>query len=101
MAISPVDISMMQRMNDIASMRQNELTRPETQQAVIAKDIEKQAVLNSEMVISKDDANKSNTEHDAREKGKNFYFGDGGKNKKKKEEGKVTVKSTKSFDLKI
>jgi hypothetical protein len=101
MAISPIDISMMQRMNEVASIRQNEMNKPEVQQITIARDMEKQSALNAEQVRAKDDAGKSNTEHDAKEKGKNFYYGDGGKNKKKKEEGKVIVKGSKSFDLKI
>ena len=101
MGISPMDIVMMQRMNDVASMRQNEMTRPQMQRVTIAMDMEKQTALNSEQVKAKDDAGKSNTEHDAKEKGKNFYYGDGGRNRKKDEEGKVTVKGSKSFDFKI
>lgn len=102
MAVSPVDISMMQRMNDVAQIKHNEITRPDVQQTVITHDIEKQVNIRSEQIQKKDDADKSNTDHDARGKGKNDYFGDGGKNRKKsKEQGKITIKNSSSFDMKI
>lgn len=102
MAVSPVDISMMQRMNDVAQIKHNEMTKPDVQQNVITHDIEKQVNANAEQIRKKDDANPSDTRHDAREKGKNTYFGNGGKDKKKHEEqGKVTVKGQGSFDMKI
>lgn len=102
MAVSPIDISMMQRMNDVAQIKHNEVTRPEVQQNVITHNIEKQVNIHAEQIQKKDDANKSDTKHDAREKGKNKYFGNGGKDKGKKEEkGRVMIKSTTSFDMKI
>ena len=102
MAIAPIDISMMQRMNDVAQIKQNELTRPDVQQNVITHEVQKEVNIRSEHVVKKDDANKSDTEHDAREKGKNEYFFTGNKNKKKSEEnGKVTIKGNNSFDIKI
>ncbi|MGN0161275.1 MAG: hypothetical protein ACI4AQ_07810 [Lachnospiraceae bacterium] len=101
MAVSPIDISMMQRLTDVAQMRQNEITKPEVQQTVITREIEKQTNANSEQVVKKEDANKSDTEHDASEKGRNEYFYLGGKRKKKEEAGKVTIKGTGGFDMKI
>ncbi len=102
MAVSPVDISMMQRMNDVAQIRHNEMTRPDVQQNAITHEIEKQVTMHSEQIRKKDDPNKSDTKHDAREKGKNTYFGSRGKGKGAKEEaGKVVIKSNASFDMKI
>ncbi|MDD6571028.1 MAG: hypothetical protein PUF12_01445 [Thermoflexaceae bacterium] len=102
MAVSPVDISMMQRMNDVAQIKHNEITKPDVMQNAITHDMEKQIYANAEQIRKKDDANPSDTRHDAREKGKNSYFGNGGKDKKRQEaEGKVTIKGAGSFDMKI
>lgn len=103
MAISPIDISMMQRMSDVAQIKQNEITRPEVQQTTITNNIEKQVINQSEQILEQDNSNKSNTDHDAREKGKNTYFSSGERKKKKEEkQGKVTIKKDyQSFDMKI
>lgn len=102
MAISPVDIRMMQRMGDVAQIKHHEVTRPEAQQTVITQDIQKNVQIKSEQIQKKEDADKSDTKHDAREKGKNSYFASEQKGKKKKEEqGKVTIKGNASFDMKI
>lgn len=102
MAISPIDISMMQRMSDVAQIRQNEMTRPEVQQTTITQNIEKQVTNQSEQVLEQDNSNKSNTEHDAREKGKNTYFSGGKKKRKTEQQDRVTIKRDyQSFDMKI
>lgn len=102
MAISPIDISMMQRMNDVAQIKHGENTRPEMQQSVITRNIEKDVNVRAEQVRKKDDANKSESEHDARKEGKNKYFRNDVKKKKKDEEAdKITIKEKSSFDMKI
>ncbi len=101
MAVSPIDISMIQRLNDVSQIKHNEMTRPETQQAVITHDIEKQVYVQSEQVVHQADSAKTNTEHDAREKGKNSYFASRKKKKKKEEQGTIKIKSKSSFDMKI
>lgn len=102
MAVSPIDISMIQKMNDVSQMKHNEMMRPDTQQNVIAQDIQKQVNVQAEQVVHQDDSAKSNTEHDAREKGKNTYFKNKSKSKKKMEEtGTVKIKHKGSFDIKI
>lgn len=102
MAVSPIDISMIQRLNDVSQIKHNEMTRPDVQQTVITHDIEKQVYVQSEQVVHQADTEKANTEHDAREKGKNSYFASNQKKKKKKEEqGTIKIKSKSSFDMKI
>ncbi len=102
MAVSPIDISMIQKMNDVSQMRHNEMMRPDVQQNVITQNIEKQVNVQAEQVVHQEDSAKSNTEHDAREKGKNTYFMNKGKSKKKQEEpGTVKIKNKGSFDIKI
>lgn len=102
MAITPIDIRMMQQTNEVAQIKHNENTRPEAQQTVITREFHKELNVRLEQVVHKENADKSNTEHDAREKSKNQYFASGNKNSKKSEEkGKVTIKSNSSFDMKI
>lgn len=105
MAISPIDISMMQRMNEVAQIKHNENTRSDVQQNAITQNIDKQVNAQAEQVQRKDDSDKSSTEHDAREKGKNTYFSlEKSKREKKENEdnGKVTIKHSKSsFDMSI
>lgn len=102
MAISPIDMSMMQRLTDVAQIKHNEMTKPETQQMTMAQTQEKQINEAAGQVQAQSDSTKSDTRHDAREKGKNEYFSNGVKKKKKDEDsGKVTIKGQSSFDLKI
>ena len=102
MAVTPVDISMMQRMDNVAQMRHNEMTRPQVEQNVITQNIEHHAMENTRQVVRKNETDKSNDEHDARQKGKNSYFGDGGSKRNKKDSiGRVMLKEQESFDIKI
>ena len=54
-------------------------------------------------VIKGDDIRKEDRKFDAKEKGDNEYYRNGGRQKKKEEkaDGKVTVKGSRSFDIKI
>ncbi|MCM1468528.1 MAG: hypothetical protein NC086_10300 [Alistipes sp.] len=102
MAVSPIDITMMQRLNEVSQIKHNEMTRPDVEQATITQNIEKQVYVQSEQVVHQADSTKANTDHDAREKGKNSYFASNGKKKKKKEEpGTIKIKGKSSFDMKI
>ena len=101
MSVSPIDISMIQRLNEVSQIKHNEMTRPDAQQTAITHDIEKQVYVQAEQVVHQSDSTKSNTEHDASEKGKNSYFASGKKKKKKEEQGTIKIKSKSSFDMKI
>ena len=100
MAISPVDISMMQRLNDVAQIKHNENTKSDVMQITIANGQQKQINNSAQQVNAQSDTTQSDTRHDAREKGKNEYFSNGVK-KKKKDVGKVVIKGQSTFDLKI
>lgn len=102
MAISPIDISMMQRMNDVAQIKHGDNMKPEMQQNAITRDIEKQVNIRAEQVQKKDNADKSESEHDARKEGKNkYFFNKSPKKKKEEEQDKITIKGSSSFDIKI
>lgn len=105
MAISPIDISIMQRSMDVAQIKHNDNVRPMVEQANMTMQSEKNVELRMEQVQDSQESDKSDTRHDARGKGKNFYFGQEEKRKEKKKEtegdGKVIRKSNVSFDMKI
>lgn len=105
MAISPIDISMIQRSMDVAQIKHNDNIRPMVEQANMTLQSEKNIELRMEQVQDSHESSKSDTRHDAREKGKNFYFQEDGKRKRKEKEeeqdGKVVCKSKVSFDMKI
>lgn len=105
MAISPIDISVMQRSMDVAQIKHNDNVRPMVEQANMTMQSEKNVELRMEQVQNSQESDKSDTRHDAREKGKNFYFGQEEKRKEKdkeaKQDGKVVRKSNISFDMKI
>ena len=69
---------MMQNLNEVAQIRHNEISRPDAQQAVMTNEIQKDVNERLEQVVKKENADKSDTKHDAREKGKNEYFANNG-----------------------
>lgn len=107
MSIRPVDFNgMIQRTQDVGSLKQQEDNKPVIQQQSIEVKQEKQADSLAHKV--KDTEGKENFEfrYDAKEKGSNSYSRDGRKRKKqekeKEEGGKILPKERKSsFDVKI
>ena len=106
MIVRPVVLQgTVQNSQNMTSIKHSEDSKPMVEQANIAVSTQKEVKQKSENVIRKDDLEKGNEKFDAKEKGKNEYFTV--KVKKKKnvigggEEGKVAVKSTGSFDIKI
>ena len=107
MAISPILVSgMIQRTDDVGVVKQHQDAKPAIEQQNALVQVEKKTEEKRRQVISKDDANKTDTHADAREKGKNAYFFQKKDNSKKKtepeSEGRV-IKKTEGgrFDMKI
>lgn len=102
--ISPIETSgMISRTQDISLLRQNEENRGALDHMNIQNRLESKQEENFRTVHEADDSNKSDTHHDAKEKGKNEYF-NMRKNSKKKppaKEDKVIAKSRHGFDIKI
>lgn len=91
-----------QRNQDMASISQNENEKPFINQQNIAAQEKKNIEVKSKEVTKKDNADNNSKNPDAKEKGNNEYFGDGGRNRKhiSNTEGTVTIKGRKSFDAK-
>lgn len=105
MAISPVDLNIMQRSMDVAQIKHNDNMKPMVEQANLVMQSDKNVEARMRQVHNSKESSKSDTNHDAREKGKNFYFHEEEPRKKKEsdkeEEGKVIRKAPVSFDMKI
>ncbi len=73
--ITPIETNnMVMRAMDFQAVKANENEMPHTQHVVIQEDIDKNESANVNSVHAKDNADKSGTEHDAKEEGRNKYF---------------------------
>ena len=94
---------MMLRTQDFSAIRQNEENHSVLQHVRIQDDKDKEQDANAHSVQKKDNADGSDTQHDAREQGRNKYF-DTRKKKKSNDlddGGIVIAKNRGGFDLKI
>ncbi len=102
--ISPIESNnMVVRAMDFQAIKANENESTQTQHIVIRDDIDKNDDAHVNTVRDKDNADKSDTHHDAREEGRNKYFSNR-KNKKKDEvpdEGRVIPLNSGGFNITI
>ncbi len=106
MAISPVLMNgTVQRVQDYATLKHSEDSRAAADQSSFQAQFSKQVQEKSSQVKRGDDAQNSSKRQDAKEKGKNEYFGDGGRRRQKgafqERNGKAVQKNPSSFDMKI
>lgn len=104
MSIRPVELSgILQRTQDVSTVKQNEDNRPVLQQQNMQAQFSKETVRQMQTVHQADDADNQQKRYDAKEKGSNEYEGNQKKKKNKKEnDGKVIPKSISGgFDIKI
>ena len=106
MAITPLEqFGTIGRTQDYSIIKHQEDTKVSNEQTNIQVQVEKRADEKLNQVRSADDAQLNEKKFDAKEKGSNEYVGDGGRRRKKtadkQADGKVILKSTQSFDMKI
>lgn len=104
MSIRPVDVNgMIQRTQDVSTMKQNEDNKPVMEQRNIQTQFSKETIHHMKQVTHADDTQNQQKRYDAKEKGSNEYVNQQkNKKKEKKTEGKVIEKSAFSgFDIKI
>lgn len=104
MTIRPVDLNgMMQRTQEVGTLKAHEDNRPMTEQQNLAATFDKKLEHETHKINKADQSQKEEEKFDAREEGKGQYFSQGQKNKKKEETGKVINKNmpTGGFDIKI
>lgn len=92
----------LQRLQDYATIKQQDDQKPGMQQMNIGIRQDEQVQNKSNAVHKSDDTENYTPGYDARDKGKGEYHGDGGRNRKRGEpDGTVRVKNSGSFDIKI
>jgi hypothetical protein len=70
---------------DLATLKQNDDNKAAFVQLDIQKERDTQETTRAKRVMDKEDTDNEGERHDAKEKGKNEYMGDGGKGRKKQE----------------
>ena len=103
--ITPIENNnMVVRAMDFQAIKANENEHPHTQHVIIQEDIDKNDDSHVNTVREKDNADKSGTEHDAKEEGRNKYFSNRKEKKKTDdipEEGKVIALRPGGFNMTI
>lgn len=94
------------RVTDFATIRQNEENKGQVDQANFVSKFQKEVINRGNTVKRGNDVNNDQKKFDAKEKGSNEYYGDGGKRRNGSpagsKDGKVSVKGyTSSFDIRI
>lgn len=106
MSIRPIDFNgMVQRTQDVSTVKQNEDNRPNLQQQVLSTQIQKDTDQNLHQVNQSEDAQNYQKKYDAKEKGSNEYQQNRREKEKKEEKqsGRVILKSPYGggFDISI
>ena len=105
MAISPLLFNAsVSRMQDVSMIKHNEDAKGMVDQTNFQNTFHKEIDSKVNQVHHSDDVEDRRQKHDAKEKGKNQYMGDGGKNRNKDSkpsDGRVIVKSQGGFDMKV
>ncbi len=106
MAITPLEqLGAIGRTQDFSTIRQQEENKMLGSQTVIQSQVEKNTENKLSQVRQADHSEMLDKKFDAKEKGDNQYTGDGGRGRKKAPDkhtdGKVVLKGTGSFDMKI
>lgn len=102
--ISPIENNnMVYRAQDYSTVRQNELSHPQTTHVVIQEQLDRRDESKAHSVRAKDNSDKSDTHHDAKEEGRNKYFSQRKKKSDKEEldEGIVMPKSSGGFNITV
>lgn len=104
MSIRPVEFSgVVQRSQDVSTVKHNEDNKSALQQQNVQVQFSKETMHHMQQVTHANDSDNPEKKFDAREKGSNEY--ENRRNKKKKTEeknsGKVNLKATGGFDMKI
>lgn len=92
------------RAQDFTTIKHNEDTKGMVDQTNFSQQMTKQVEKQVQRVNERDNTENRQKKHDAKEKGSNEYFGDGGRNRKhekqekKESDGKVLLKGVNTFD---
>jgi hypothetical protein len=105
MIVKPIDLAVMQQMNEVSHIKHNENQRPVVEQQTISTQVQKETDSKAEQVTSKENADNAQKKYDAKDKSENEYHGSGHSDRKGRQtdDGRVTIKgqNTMDFDIRI
>ena len=103
MAFGSIELTTISRAQDYTTIKHNEDAKGFVDQTNLGQQANRTAEQRATTVVNRQDPEWQNKRQDAREKGSNEYFGDGGRkrDKKKEETDCVVIKGRSSFDMKI
>lgn len=102
MTISRVELQgQLTRAQDFTNIKHNEDNKPMVDQSNFQHQFNQTVETRSRQVIQGEHTEYKEKGFDAKEKGDNHYAGDGGRKRKKEEDGKVVLKGRGGFDIKI
>lgn len=105
MAISPMLFNgSVSRMQDVSMIKHNEDAKGMVDKTNFQNTFNREIDSKVNQVHQSDNLENRQQKHDAKEKGKNQYMGDGGRNRRKDgtpQDGRVVQKSMGGFDIKI
>ena len=101
MAFSSIELTTVSRAQDYSTIKQNEDNKAFVDQSNSQFQVQKNEQRMTKEVHSGDNAQWSEKQPDARQKGNGKYQGDGGKRRWQKSVEQMVVKEKKGFDIKI
>lgn len=103
MAFGSIELTTISRSQDYTTIKQNQDNKVQVDQGNFGEQLNKNVEQLTKEVHSSDNSDWQNKKFDAKEKGSNEYSGNGGKQRKQKEQQieKVSRKERQSFDIKI
>lgn len=101
MAFGSIELTTISRAQDYSSIKQNEDNKGFMDQTNISQQVHKNTEQRAKVVHSGDNTAWHEQKPDAKEKGKNEYYGDGGKKRKMQPTERVVVKKSGGFDVKV
>ncbi len=102
MSFGSIEITTITRTQDYTTLKHNEDHKPMTDQMNISQNLQKDINRRAQEVNKSDQTDWYERQFDSRDKGDNEYAGDGGRNRKKKQDKNQTGGSEHhGFDIKI
>lgn len=104
MAFGSIELTTISRAQDYSIIKHNEDAKAFVDQTNLGQQANRTAEQRATTVTNSENSEWQNKRQDAREKGSNEYFGDGGRKRntnKKEETDRVVVKGHGGFDIKI
>lgn len=101
MAFGSIELTTISRAQDYSAIKQNEDNKGLVDQTNIGQQVQRNVEQRTQEVHQSDNADWYQKKPDAKEKGNNAYYGDGGKKRKKQTTEPEAAKARGGFDIKI